>query len=62
MLTTEQLKEQYAYMESFNTPKYPCGRYRIACKQGLYWLSKDGSLELIYEYSDMMAKNWFNLA
>lgn len=50
-LTAEQLKNQYAEMEKLKILKFQCGRYRIATKEGVYWLSKDGSLELIYKYS-----------
>jgi len=62
MLTTEQLKEQFAKMEELEIPRYSCGRYRIATEEGLYWLNKDGSLELIYKYSKVQDKpTWMKL-
>lgn len=61
-LITEQLKNQYAEMEKLEVLKYPCGKYRIATKGGVYWLNKDGSLELIYKYSVKQNKSWIALA
>jgi hypothetical protein len=50
MQTTEQLKQQFIDMEKLEIPKFPCGRYRVGFGGNLYYLDRDGGLELIGEW------------
>jgi hypothetical protein len=52
MILPELLRQKYAHMESLGVPKFPCGRYKIGFGRGLYWLDKDGSLELILKSAE----------